>query len=287
MKVLLVGGSTRIPVVQRRVEELTGKPLTKGINPDECVAIGAAIQAGILSGDAKGIVLVDVTPLSLGIEIEGGIFVPVIERNTTIPTTAKKLFTTIADNQKNVEIHILQGERPRCEDNISLGKFMLTGIRTAKKGEPRIEVTFNIDVDGIVHVSAMDLDTGSHHEIQITNTTSLSEDEILELIEEAKKNQNKDKAIIEIDKLIRKITKKKEILNKIYSENRDNIDKSLQDDIEKLFKETEQKLDSLEKEKLKELLELIEFSINEINAELDNDEEKNEEIEKDTEKVNS
>jgi len=161
-KVLLVGGSTRIPLVQQEVSNLLGESkVVKNVNPDEIVALGAAIQAGIISGEKKGVVLVDVTPLSLGIEIEGGIFTPIIDRNSPIPTTATKLFTTVADNQRSVEIHILQGERTRATENISLGKFQLTGIRTAEKGEPRIEVTFGVDVDGIVNVSAKDLDTNS------------------------------------------------------------------------------------------------------------------------------
>src|SRR5690606_6174255 len=183
-RVLLVGGSTRIPAVQEAVRDLFGKEPHKGINPDECVALGAAIQAGVLAGEVRDVVLLDVTPLSLGIETLGGVFTKLIERNTTIPTSKKQIFSTAADNQTTVEIHVLQGERPMAADNITLGRFQLTGIPPAPRGVPQIEVSFDIDANGIVHVSAKDLGTGKQQSITITSRGSLSEEEIQRMVEE-------------------------------------------------------------------------------------------------------
>src|SRR5690606_22135247 len=170
-KVILVGGSTRIPAVQEAIKRLLGKEPSKSVNPDEVVAVGAAIQAAVLAGEVKDIVLLDVTPLSLGIETLGGVFTKLIERNTTIPTSKKQIFTTAADNQTAVEIHVLQGERPMAADNITLGRFQLTGIPPAPRGVPQIEVTFDIDVNGIVKVSAKDLGTGKEQAITITGNS--------------------------------------------------------------------------------------------------------------------
>lgn len=174
-RALLVGGTTRVPLVQKTIEKFTGKPVSKNVNPVECVALGAAVQAGIIEGDVKDLILVDITPLTLGIETEGDRFIPIINRNTALPCSNSKVFTTISDNQNVVEVHILQGESERASNNISLGKFQLTGIRMAAKGEPRIEVTFNIDVDGIVSVSAIDLDTRNRQEINIKDFNRISE----------------------------------------------------------------------------------------------------------------
>ena len=192
-KVILVGGSTRIPAVQEAVKRVTGKEPFKGINPDECVAVGAAIQAGVLTGEVNDILLLDVTPLSLSIETLGGVATKLIERNTTIPTKKSQIFSTAADNQTAVDIHVMQGEREMAADNITLGKFQLTGIAPAPRGIPQIEVTFDIDANGIVNVSAKDLGTGKEQKITITSSTKLSEDEINQKLREAEQYAAEDK----------------------------------------------------------------------------------------------
>ena len=193
-KVLLVGGSSRIPAVQEEVKKLTGKEGFKGINPDECVAVGAAIQGGVLGGDVKGLLLLDVTPLSLGIETMGGVFTKLIERNTTIPTKKSQVFSTAADNQTSVEVHVLQGEREMAAYNKTLGKFQLTGIAPAPRGVPQIEVTFDIDANGIVNVSAKDMGTGAEQKITITASSNLSKEDIDKAVKEAEQYAAEDKA---------------------------------------------------------------------------------------------
>ncbi|MBR0481827.1 MAG: molecular chaperone DnaK [Firmicutes bacterium] len=193
-KVILVGGSTRIPAVQECVKQVTGKEPFKGINPDECVAVGAAIQAGVLTGEVNDILLLDVTPLSLSIETLGGVATRLIERNTTIPTKKSQIFSTAADNQTAVDIHVMQGERQMAADNITLGRFQLSGIPPAPRGIPQIEVTFDIDANGIVNVSAKDLGTGKSQNITITSSTKLSEDEINAKVKEAEQYAAEDKA---------------------------------------------------------------------------------------------
>ncbi len=190
--VILVGGSTRMPAVQELVKELAGKDPHQGVNPDEVVALGAAIQAGVLKGDVGGILLLDVTPLTLGVETEGGVFTKMIDRNTTIPTRRSEIFTTAADNQPEVEIHVMQGERAMAADNHSLGRFKLPGIAPAPRGVPQIEVTFDIDANGIVSVSAKDLGTGKSQQVTITGGTALSQDEIDRMVTDAESHANED-----------------------------------------------------------------------------------------------
>ena len=192
-KVLLVGGSTRIPAVQEAIEKFSGKKPFKGINPDECVAMGAALQGGVLGGDVKGLLLLDVTPLSLGIETMGGVNTVIIERNTTIPTKKSQIFSTAADNQTSVEVHVLQGERQFAKDNKTLGMFHLDGILPARRGVPQIEVTFDIDANGIVHVSAKDLGTGKEQHISITASSNMSKEDIEKADKEAEQFAEEDK----------------------------------------------------------------------------------------------
>ena len=230
-KVILVGGSTRIPAVQAAVQKITGKEPFKGINPDECVAVGASIQAGVLTGEVKDVLLLDVTPLSLSIETLGGVATRLIERNTTIPTKKSQIFSTAADNQNAVDIHVMQGERPMAADNITLGRFQLSGIPPAPRGIPQIEVTFDIDANGIVNVSAKDLGTGKEQRITITSSTKLSDDEIKQKVKEAEQYAEADKA------------KKEEIEVR-------NQGETLVYETEKNLKELEGKLSEEEKNKI-------------------------------------
>lgn len=254
-KVILVGGSTRIPAVQEAIRRFLGKEPHKGVNPDEVVAMGAAIQAGVLAGEVKDVVLLDVTPLSLGIETLGGVFTKIIERNTTIPVSRSQIFTTAADNQTTVDIHVLQGERPMAADNVTLGRFQLTGIPPAPRGVPRIEVKFDIDVNGIVHVSAKDLGTGKEQKITITSSTNLTEEEIQRMIrdaekyaEEDKKRKEKVEAKNHADSLIYQSEKMlNELKDKIKPEEAEKVRKEIEnvrkaiesDDVEKIKKATD------------------------------------------------
>ncbi len=233
-KVLLVGGSTRIPLVQEMIKRVLGKEPSKGINPDEVVAMGAAIQGGVLSGDVKDIVLLDVTPLSLGIETLGNVMTRIIERNTTIPTSKSQVFSTAADNQTSVDIHVLQGERSMAGDNKTLGRFQLVGIPPAPRGVPQIEVKFDIDVNGIVHVSAKDMGTGKEQQITITASTKLDDTEIDDMVkkaeefaEEDKKKREEAEAINQADSLVYQAEKTiSDLGDKIDSEDKDKINEA-------------------------------------------------------------
>ena len=227
-KVLLVGGSSRIPAVQDAVKRVTGKDPFKGINPDECVAIGAAIQAGVLGGEVEGLLLLDVTPLSLGVETMGGVMTKVIERNTTIPTKKSQIFSTAADGQTQVEVNVLQGEREFARDNKQLGLFKLDGIAPAPRGIPQIEVTFDIDANGIVNVSAKDLATGKEQHITITSSTNMSKEDVEKAVQDAEKFAAEDK------KRREEVDKKNEAENLCYS-------------VEKLISESGDKMEEADK----------------------------------------
>jgi molecular chaperone DnaK len=235
-QILLVGGMTRMPAIVKKVEEIFGKEPNKGVNPDEIVGIGAAIQAGVLAGDVKDITLLDVTPLSLGLETLGGVMTKLIDRNTTIPVEKKQIFSTAADNQPAVEIHVLQGEREMAQDNKTLGRFILDGIPPAPRGVPQIEVTFSIDANGILNVKAVDLATKKEQKITITASTGLKEEEIEEMVKEAEKHAEEDK-------------KKRE-----RAEVRNNAD-TLCFSVEKLIKDNKDKIDEKQKEELEKLAE--------------------------------
>ncbi|MBQ7115908.1 MAG: molecular chaperone DnaK [Clostridia bacterium] len=267
-KVLMVGGSSRIPAVQDAVKNYTGKEPYKGINPDECVAMGAALQAGVLGGDVEGLLLLDVTPLSLGIETLGGVCTKIIERNTTIPTKKSQIFSTAADNQTSVEIHVLQGEREFARDNKTLGMFHLDGILPARRGTPQIEVTFDIDANGIVHVSAKDLGTGKEQSISITASSNMSKDDIDKAVREAEQFAEEDKKRKEAVDIRNGADQMVFECEKLVSENGDKFDEADKNDINAKVEELKEALKGEDIEAIKAKQEALQAKFYEISEKL-------------------
>lgn len=267
-KIILVGGSSRIPYIRAKVKSLFAKEPDFEINPGEVVAMGAAIQGGIVQGDVNGIVLVDVTPMSLGIEVEKGYYVPVIERNTPIPIAARRIFTTVVDGQKNVDVHVLQGESMHSENNISLGKFRLEGVRSAGRGDPRIEVTFELDVNGILNVTAMDVDSQNAQGITIVNDNRMDNEEVQRLQKEHLKNYKKD---IESRKKLHSVLKLKtkaeylvsQIENIVPPAYRQNL---IKDEINEILTRVDSAVDEINLEKIQSAVNGLEFIVNELKA---------------------
>jgi molecular chaperone DnaK len=255
--VVLVGGSTRIPKVKEAVQRLFGKKPNESVNPDEVVAVGAAVQAGVLSGEVKDILLLDVTPLSLGVETLGGVMTKLIERNTTIPTRKSETFSTAADGQTQVEIHVLQGEREMAGDNRSLGRFHLTGMPPAPRGVPQIEVTFDIDANGILNVNAKDKATGKEQKVTISHSSGLAKDEVEKMVRTAKENEAADKARRELVEVKNQAEAQAYAAEKMLKENREKLSASAASDLEAAVKALNEVREGQDKDAIKGALDRL------------------------------
>jgi molecular chaperone DnaK len=266
--VVLVGGMTRMPAVQEKVKELTGKEPHRGVNPDEVVAVGAAIQAGVLAGDVKDVLLLDVTPLSLGIETKGGVFTRLIERNTTIPTRKSEIFSTAEDNQPSVEVHVLQGEREMANYNKSLGKFQLTGIPPAPRGIPQVEVTFDIDADGILHVSAKDLGTGTEQKIEIKAGSGLSDQDVEQMVKDAEAHASEDRRQRELAEVRNTGDNAAYQAEKQLADLGDKVDSGSRDDIEQAIKGLREALESDDAEEIKRRTDALQQAFHKVSEQM-------------------
>ena len=266
--VVMVGGMTRMPAVQEKVKELTGKDPHRGVNPDEVVAVGAAIQAGVLAGDVKDVLLLDVTPLTLGIETKGGVMTKLIERNTTIPTRKSEVFSTAEDNQTSVEVHVLQGEREMATYNKSLGKFQLTGIPPAPRGVPQIEVGFDIDANGILNVSAKDLGTGKEQKIEIKAGSGLADDEVERMVKDAESHADEDRRQRELVEARNNAENAAYQAEKQLEELGDSVDDSSKEEIKKAIEDVRGSLESEDAEEINAKTEALQTAFHAVSEQM-------------------